>query len=1082
MKKFSFVLMALAMITSGCSDDGSSDEFNPESNKLVIKGKVSDPAVAGAKIELLDKSGKIISGCGINSNTLCNVWSKSDGSFKFLLPLGTNVSSYTMKTTGGQDSAYGYEFDYALSSSLNYKHNNYVVISPVTSLINEISRLLNGSISQAEEKTAQSLGIDKKDLYLDPESSIKILTMSYILNSIITIDTQDKTISVSDIAKAVSNGAKLTSDQVLNQLISNPSKRQDIKAVITQMNKLVEQGTGVTDAVNRIKADEKYRMFSKSVMNITFQESLSDNAKNNIKYMISTVEKLLGNNSSIPLDQFIIDQLVNYVAMLDNNALSTQAAYDKNTQEFQALFNKAVASEKQFVSEAALLISEKVYNINIPVDNPLGMDNQKRIEYYFTSTQDLNYKARQLTKIVLNDSIRERIYSTIINNYASYGFLDKADKYTGIHIKNTLLRMSKLANITLYASNMYPANKKVRSYVDKAHSDMKEYNKGDHDVTNEYISTYMTFLHSYASIKDTKKVEAVKKEIYDKLNKYPLNGKPSRDTYYARVYNVLGSALKTSLIYQIIDDGNLYEAYQLLKIRQEAVDNAFPPTTQTHNNTQLLAYGHQLDMIIHFYNNDKNKIYGKELSAMVDDIKVKMVSLKDDALKKGQNEKEKYYYVTPFVSLVDALYYVKADRQSAESVYAMYNIPQAGTYEKFVEMQKKNAAVAMFKGKAYSEGFDAGIKYLEKILPLKEDNSNLIDDYLKRIVGMTATAENDGFVYAALRDNKKEDAVKALDYMYKKMALVLKDQQSLNKLPQNVKDKLVSYSLSKGLNVTAKYTTSGVTALAQGYIAAGNSAKAVSVLKLADIYLAGLSDSVAKYDYNMALAYMAKEAGDTALFNKYFNNGIKTGYPLNANDELKAYIHILKSSDAVYLNVENKQTIVKDNLPKAEQLLEDFGKNDATYKAQAEYYTLIAQLYYNVNMVNKSKDMLIKAEKVSASINNPGYQKDIYERIIKSYGYCELIDEGYEKALSLTKDETNRNKLISILVSMVAEKTDFKNTDIATVDTDKDGKPDFFYPWVTEEDKIKHKLELDDDIEGDGINDNEDTLPYVKNK
>ena len=61
-------------------------------------------------------------------------------------------------------------------------------------------------------------------------------------------------------------------------------------------------------------------------------------------------------------------------------------------------------------------------------------------------------------------------------------------------------------------------------------------------------------------------------------------------------------------------------------------------------------------------------------------------------------------------------------------------------------------------------------------------------------------------------------------------------------------------------------------------------------------------------------------------------------------------------------------------------------------------------------------------------------------------------------------------------------KNDFEDSEYATVDTDKDGKPDFFYPWVTEAEIAQSGLTLDEDIDGDGINDNEDTLPYVANK
>ena len=463
-----------------------------------------------------------------------------------------------------------------------------------------------------------------------------------------------------------------------------------------------------------------------------------------------------------------------------------------------------------------------------------------------------------------------------------------------------------------------------------------------------------------------------------------------------------------------------------------------------------------------------------------------MIALKNEAAEIGVTDRDKYYFAFPFGDLVSALYYVAGDEAAATEVYNMIDptAPTDDSYKTTVQGWKDDAAAAMFKGKALKEGFDAGIAYLEEIMPLADDKSNLMSDYLERVVGATATAENQGYVYAAIRNGKTDDALKAVDYMLAKLQEVMKDAASINSLPSTVKSKLVAFSVSSNANMTGKYNPHGVTALAKAYLALGDTAKAVKAIKLGDNYITTLENSIAKYDNNMALANMAKLAGDNVLYEKYYNAAMAVTLDniVSATDENKAYLYILKAADANYLKADDRESVTNTNLSAAEQLIAKIGSDDNTYKTMTNYYIYAANEYYNINNTDKMFELLQLAENAANNINKSSTKLSLFKSIVQAYGNNEQVETGYEKALEFGSDTINRNSLIKELVTIVTSKNDFEDSEYATVDTDKDGKPDFFYPWVTAEDISQSGLTLDDDIDRDGINDNEDTLPYVVNK
>ena len=98
-----------------------------------------------------------------------------------------------------------------------------------------------------------------------------------------------------------------------------------------------------------------------------------------------------------------------------------------------------------------------------------------------------------------------------------------------------------------------------------------------------------------------------------------------------------------------------------------------------------------------------------------------------------------------------------------------------------------------------------------------------------------------------------------------------------------------------------------------------------------------------------------------------------------------------------------------------------------------------------------------------------------------------LIRLGYfDEALALAEDEAlgavKKNEIITLVATSLSTKDDFSSTIVASVDTDGDGKANFFLETATEEMITASGIELDLDSDNDGVNDDEDSFPLDPTK
>ena len=1051
MKKFSALVVSLAVIAAGCSSGGNSGGSSA-APVMTITGKVSDPAVEGAKVELLDSSKNIYGKCGVNGNSLCNVWSKSDGSFVITLPQGTDISNFSLKSTGGTDTAYGTEITVSYTADINNYAGNYsnIILSPVSSLYTNLSSLSNHD--NAITTLSSYFGLNKNVVLLDPESNADLLKISYIINQIASNIGSDD--AFNKIASTISSSAQFSID-IDNMLASLFASNSQLQVSLKEMYQNVSsiQSQDVYTVLSSIQNLEKVRMFKNAYVNIF--EGISGQASAQALANIESLYNQLNNRVVIPTSQFQIEQIVRFVAsqtVLTSKKLNDYANFNVGAASFQSIL-EAFINDAALIADIKTLASETVYAVTVPLDSPLGLsNNQKRVDYYFNSTQDVGYQARLITKRVTSDTIIDEIYKDITSTYAKYGLAEKAKKLADVNIADNMARINAVISIARYTAgyNLTLA----KTYIAEA-KQLLDTLKGSgwSDISNDVVDTYVSLVRAYRYAGMVSEANTLKDEIINLIKNSSSLNDSLKQTRYLRMVSYFGNAADDSMIPAVISQGNLELAYSMLQEYKLLIDNTpWDTAKETYKNSQGMYYAFYLKFASDIVAKDSS--YKAKLQADFTTV---------------------YNTVKSLIQNNSGIAFLKGTGVAGDAIIAAYKFNgEASANEILALITETDKAYPYAIGslvleKAKSNGFNTAKDYYEREYLMDSEYARLTEtngylDTIKNIVEYAQDSNNTTLAKEAV-DYLANQTNKAVDYL-------VANKKTLSKL--------VYFAVASSQPQGKFASFYGFNAVADMYIALGYNSEALQTLEKGKAYVDSLNPSLDKYLGYILMAYMAEKAGDNTKSLEYYNAAVAveltSGTAQNISD-----LNIHKASDTLSLNIANKETLYQNYLTKAEeQVLSMDSSNDTNKNKQVSQYTYIANVYYDIANITGIKNILVKAENHAKTIGAAATKLTAMKNIAKKYANYEMIDEGFSLA---ERNYTSSADIFAIAQEMAASVLDSTSidSDIAFVDTDRDGKPDFFLPNATPEQITASGLTLDDDIDGDGIKDDTDLLPYVAN-
>ena len=1055
MKKFSALVVSLAVIAAGCSSGGNSGGSSA-APVMTITGKVSDPAVEGAKVELLDSSKNIYGKCGVNGNSLCNVWSKSDGSFVITLPQGTDISNFSLKSTGGTDTAYGTEITVSYTADINNYAGNYsnIILSPISSLYTNL--LLSNTHDNAITILSSYFGIDKNVVLLDPESNGELLKISYIINQIASNIGSDD--AFNKIASTISSSAQFSID-IDNMLASLFASNSQLQVSLKEMYQNVSsiQSQDVYTVLSSIQNLEKVRMFKNAYVNIF--EGISGQASAQALANIESLYNQLNNRVVIPTSQFQIEQIVRFVAsqtVLTSKKLNDYANFNVDAASFQSILT-AFINDAALIADIKTLASETVYAATVPLDSPLGLsDNQKRVDYYFNSTQDVGYQARLITKRVTSDTIIDEIYKDITSTYAKYGLAEKAKKLADVNIADNMARINTVISIARYTAgyNLTLA----KTYIAEA-KQLLDTLKGSgwSDISNDVVDTYVSLVGAYRYAGMVSEANVLKDEIINLIKNSSSLNDSLKQTRYLQIVSYFGNAADDSMIPAVISQGNLELAYSMLQEYKLLIDNTpWNKANETYKNMQGMYYV--------FYLKFASDIIAKDSSyktKLQSDFTIVYNTVKS-LIQTGS-------------TTTNVANYLKGTSVAGDAIIAAYKFNGETSANEILALITETdkaypyAIGSLVLEKAKSNDFNTAKIYYETKYPMDSEYARLTEtngyvDTIKNIVEYAQDNSNTALAKEAV-DYLANQTNKAVDYL-------VANKKTLSKL--------VYFAVASSQPQGKFVSFYGFNAVADMYIALGYNSEALQTLEKGKAYVDSLNPSLDKYLGYILMSYMAQRAGSADKAIQYYNNAVAveltSGTAQNISD-----LNIHKASDTLSLNITNKETLYQNYLTKAEeQVLSMDSSTDPNKNKQVSQYLNIANVYYDIANITGIKNILVKAENHANTIGAANTKLTAIKNIAKKYANYEMIDEGFSLA---ERNYTSSADIFAIAQEMAASVLDSTSidSDIAFVDTDRDGKPDFFLPNATPEQITASGLTLDDDIDGDGIKDDTDLLPYVAN-
>lgn len=1029
--------IALAVIFLGCGG-GSSSNNNTKS----LQGKVIDGPIDGASVFLRCNSSKIVGNIA-----------KTDVSGSYAIgniPNDTNLTLCTIYSDGGNDGEDLSRLKLKTDLSLYDKYDT-VLITPITTMLSN-NKNISTNPTLAKTQTANFLNISSSDLLKNPQDSLTLSKVSKILTRVaLTQNTKGSLVGVID-TNSLQPNATLSSD-VLNSFDIKTDKKENLKAIMQS----------ILAAKN---VDEVLKNSIISNTKVLLKEAyMLENMDNiNVKNNISSLANKIAQANRVDTKYKEVSRYQIRKALNDINLMSK---IDKNGKLDRNITNALQSSDfSQYLDKEINIKDVKgfvVYNSKYH-QSVLGDDNDKRIEYYTFSDISHMAKALGLLENSYSDLLLNPAYAQIAKGYAKLGYDEEAQRILQENIYDQSSKIDTYIKLaTISADQKRPSY--AKKSLDKGFALLKTYfkQKGYANLNSDDSWRVLKFYYEYYDINEATLAEAV-------MDYFNNDVMPAFQNYTAYARMVIGFR---NMIQEYIDEGNQEYAKILFKKAKDFVLK-IPIEENNIRSITMLMFSIAHPGATLGLRDDVN-----ELLAKVDSIDNTYGTAWGKLTAVGKPAVAWYAFSGDDVAGIRAL------NGETDLIYnTLKNVGIKG-YSSSTAKYWDNEDGAVENGLAAALFIDGK----------KQEAIDLIYEYrpFKKYEDQPHSPGNQIFrIYAPRKISVSLDTgrqLKARDFnlMIEFYEMLVADMEQR---PWRLSDLAIQkYVLNN------KY---GVTIVAKHYHDVNNPAKRDKMIDKAIKIADNMSDPLYKLNAYSAISNIVKELDlpkrenivamvkkiSTLVLNVTLDNtaedyNTKLEVGINQAKHL-AYFGLLNESKTLALKLKNSLPAFISGNKKNIDIRVGYAIGKIN-KQGTDYYTASILSALVQAKEYKKAEMLI--DEISSNVASLGESLDTYmyyRNVARAYA---AINNDVKAKQTIEKIKTFKEKNDATLrvIEHLSDFDAFSNTPIAFVDFDGDGKPDFFNKTATKEQIKASNLQLDDDIDGDGILDNVDTLPYSKN-
>lgn len=1099
------------VLVSGC-DWWSSSSKNTSGSKtdsgvktVQLAGYVEDPAIRGARVELWNGGG-VVKICGAAGDQLCRTVSGDEGSFRFNAKADA-LSGLKLVAVGGTDVETGSVLgDLSLQSLLDaVASRTGLAVTPVTTLVG-LAVEGGKSLDAARTEVRRFLDLPEgTDLFLRPmgPGGERILRRSMVITKILTDLAAEGTADpLGLLAAQLKNGRRLMEngslvESTLEQTGLSEVRRKEALSLHGFLDKSTAQDAAglVREARKALLADTL--MTSMERLLGTADADFDSHRDRYFENASVLAENLLA-HSTMPVKGLAVERVFRYLlaayGLVQMELNTEKTAYVVSGRLVEGLLQPADLKRLEDGVDLSrdtrigeLAKAAYVYDVAealLPAELP-GNDNAKRVAYYHRSNASRLHKAETMLDTVLDDGVNDAIRAEIVRGKAQVGLFDEAraiireQMYLDNHKAEAWIGMAKG-----YAP--FGKNTEAAEALEQAFALQKNLLtlKGTEGVDNE----------------DTSRLQLIA-SIFRKMGM--LNRAGEVMDYMARdvLPGLVGSSHFGRLVVSLRNQADVYLAYGEEDTSKQDLVRARETLETLHQYSSLQPAKDSKGKKTY-----KPRVYALaetalRFAALGERIRVEAIVEEIEALRADDG----------LISYPDT----NPQRLNVTGTETWVYVPYM--VEALAEVGSEEKATALTGTIPETEATYLGSSYAALVSTLARQGKT--DELLELVDTRVLGVKPERFP-----DTTMAMRIETLTYVNSinpRAGIILAEAGHLA-AAEKVGDHALRYanavynSGATEKNISVQKVKHGYTRVARIFHLAGAAAKAQDALERAETVIfggtldvemgdgrggllkdasgnfirenrnfSGLSDDEHKLYAMGWTARMWKEIGNPeramGLLEKGREHleaiaGVRERAFVAAEYNKLAQAALECGEKGFALTLTGKGWMLAgeihtDATPE--------GERENSLKAEAAQLRAFGVKAYQTGDGVLSRTLLAKALTASRLLSSIANQVSEMEDIAEAAGSAGLTELALEAALTIPLIP-DRYKTLGEVAGNVVNRDDFKGVSIAWVDTDKDGKPDFFHPLATAEQIAASGLALDTDCDGDGISDTTDLRPLYR--